>query len=290
MTDLAVRRRAYAEGLRAEAHLRSDALVDALATVPRERFLGSGPWQVAIRATRDRVEYRTTEDADPTHLYHNVLVAIDAGRQLNNGQPAGLAGWIDALNLGAGDRVVHVGCGTGYYTAVMAEVVGPTGHVVAIDIDPQLALRARANLAYLPQVEVHEGDGGACEVGAADAVFVNAGATHPRAVWLDALRAGGRLLLPITGANDLHAIGVGGMFLIARRRADFAATFVSPVAIFPCLGARDLDLGRALLRKAGPEWRNVRSLRREPHEPDGICWLHTSEGCLSTLALAEETA
>jgi protein-L-isoaspartate(D-aspartate) O-methyltransferase len=293
MTDLVAQRRAYAEQLRAVAHLRSDALVEALATVPRERFLGPGPWQVVVRATRDYVEYRTTEDADPTHLYDNVLVAIDAGRHLNNGQPAGLAAWIDALNLRAGDRVVHVGCGTGYYTAVMAEIVGPTGHVVAIDIDPQLAQRARANLAYLSQAEVYEGDGGTRDVGAVDAVdavFVNAGVTHPRAVWLDALRSGGRLLLPITGASDLNAIGVGGVFLITRRGFGFAATLVSPVAIFPCLGARDLDLGRALLRKQGPEWREVRSLRRESHEPDRTCWLHTPDGCLSTLALAEDAA
>ena len=50
-------------------------------------------------------------DADPRHLYRNALFAIDESRLLNNGEPAGLARWFDALDLRAGERVVHVGCG-----------------------------------------------------------------------------------------------------------------------------------------------------------------------------------
>ena len=40
-------RRWYAEEIRAVAHLTSDAVVEALARVPREAFLGAGPWQIA---------------------------------------------------------------------------------------------------------------------------------------------------------------------------------------------------------------------------------------------------
>jgi protein-L-isoaspartate(D-aspartate) O-methyltransferase len=297
MTDLAAQRRAYAEGLRAIAHLRSDELVEAFARVPRERFLGPGPWQIAAWVAPGRVEYRTTEDADPRHLYDDVLVAIDASRWLNNGQPSGLARWFDALGPRNGERVVHVGCGTGYYTAVLAELVGPTGHVVAIEIDPELAGRARENLAYLGHVQVCEGDGGQHDAGAADAIFVNAGATHPRSIWTDSLRSGGRLLLPITISHDASGMGSGGMFLITRQGASFAAELVSPVGIFPCLGSRDSQLNEELSRKQGltaggglPEWRAVRSLRREPHEPDATCWLHTPEGCLSTLSSGAPSA
>ena len=64
-----------------------------------------------------------------------MLVAIDPARQLNNGQPSGLCRWIDALDLSEGETVVHAGCGTGYYTALMAHMVGPTGHVTAIELD-----------------------------------------------------------------------------------------------------------------------------------------------------------
>jgi protein-L-isoaspartate(D-aspartate) O-methyltransferase len=172
--DLDTGRQFYAEELRAVANLQSEALIRAFAKVPREHFLGPGPWQIRIPS----LGYRTTPDANPKHLYHNVLVAIDAGRGLNNGQPSALALWFDALDLQEGNRVVHVGCGTGYYSAILAEVVGPTGHVIAIDVDPELASRARSNLSYLSHVQVLAGDGGEIDIGPNDAIFINAG-VHP---------------------------------------------------------------------------------------------------------------
>jgi len=159
MQNLETLRQLYAEELRAVANLRSPSLVQAFATVPREHFLGPGPWQIVAPAPPSQVAYRTTEDADPRHLFHNVLVAIDTTRRLNIGQPSSLAFWLDALALRSGDRVVHIGCGVGYYTAIMAEVVGPHGQVTAFELDPELAARARANLRSWPHVDVIAGDG-----------------------------------------------------------------------------------------------------------------------------------
>ena len=84
MSDLVARREFYADELRATAHLRSEALVRAFATVPREDFLSPGPWQTMTLGDAGSFAYRTTEDADPKHVYHDV-VAIDAERCLNNG-------------------------------------------------------------------------------------------------------------------------------------------------------------------------------------------------------------
>src|SRR6185503_9990147 len=112
------------------------------------------------------------------HVYHNVLVAIDARRRLNNGRPAFLASLIDQLGLQVGGSVCHVGCGTGYYSAVMAETVGRTGRVVAVEVDKTLARRARRNLKSYRQVEVVSGDGFAHDPGRVDAILVNAGVTH----------------------------------------------------------------------------------------------------------------
>jgi protein-L-isoaspartate O-methyltransferase len=52
-----------------------------------------------------------------------------------------------------------VGCGLGYYTAVIATVVGPTGRVVGVEVDGALAARARANLSAFDCVEVVEAAG-----------------------------------------------------------------------------------------------------------------------------------
>ena len=121
---------------------------------------------------------------------------------LNNGYPSFLAFLIEQLELKEGDHVVHVGCGPGYYTAVIAEVVGTTGQVTAMEIDSQLARRAESNLSYLAQVKIIEGDGGEENPGPCDAILVNAGATHPRSIWLDSLRTGGRLILPLTVTGE----------------------------------------------------------------------------------------
>ena len=103
-----------------------------------------------------------------------------------------------ALDLSCGMVFAHVGCGLGYYTALAAAVVGASGRVLAIDIDAELAARAARNLSGLQQVRVVSGDGTSVELPPCDAVLVNAGLTHPLPRWLNALREGGRLLLPIT--------------------------------------------------------------------------------------------
>ena len=73
-------------------------------------------------------------------------MAIDPARGLNNGEPSFLAYLIDALELKAGEHVAHIGCGTGYYSAILAEVVGKKGRVTSVEIDQKLAVRAKRNL------------------------------------------------------------------------------------------------------------------------------------------------
>jgi len=120
VSDLATSRRRFAEELRATAHLISDGLVAAFAKVPRERFVGPGPWQICVFADDGSWSYRTTDSADPIHVYGDVLIGIDSARGLNNGEPSSLAAWIESLALRSGETVVHIGSGTGYYTAILA--------------------------------------------------------------------------------------------------------------------------------------------------------------------------
>jgi protein-L-isoaspartate(D-aspartate) O-methyltransferase len=283
MSDLDIARQFYAEELRAVADLQSESLVQAFAKVPREHFLGPGPWQVRSPGSEG---YWTTKDTDPRRLYHNILVAIDASRQLNNGHPGFLAFLLDELKLQPGDRAVHVGCGTGYYTAVMAEVVESQGYVTAIEIDPQLAAQARGNLSYLPHVQVFAGDGGVIDPGPSDAILINAGATHPRLAWLDSLRIGGRLLVPLTVTEEAENSGGGRVLKVTRQPGGLVARFISGVGIFSCVGGRDAELNQRLKQafKRG-DAKSVQSLRRDKHESSDACWFHGENFCLSRLSI-----
>ncbi len=289
MSDLDSIRRYYAEELRAVANLHSEALVDAFAKVSREDFLGPGPWLILnpfhmVDGSNEASYYRQTADADPKHLYHNVLVAIDAKRCLNNGQPSFLAILIDSLDLVPGDSVAHIGCGTGYYTAIMAEVVGPKGRVTAFELDTQLAARARTNLSHLSHVEVVESDSSGVAPNGYDGMLVNAGATHPRHAWLDALRLGARLILPLTVSNEADVTHSGEVLKITRQGNGLSAGFLCSTSIFPCSGARDPELNdklRAAFKRG--DLNCVQSLRRDRHAPSDACWLHSDQFCLSTL-------
>ncbi len=276
-------RREFAEKIRATSALRSNRLVDALASVPREDFLGPGPWQILRLAEAGR-GYQLTPDGDPRHLYDNVLVALDAKRNLNNGEPAALLRWLDDLDLSPGDRFLHVGCGVGYYTAVAAVAVAG-GSVVGIELDPQLAERARQNLGHWPSVTVVDGDGSEFVSQPFDAILVNAGATEPVPSWVDLLRIRGRLFVPMTvDLPTTPGVGAGHMLLVTRHSGAYSARFTSPVAIFHCAGARTTD-GANLLRQAylrGGQDR-VRSLRRDEHPTGPQCWLHAARFCLSYL-------
>jgi protein-L-isoaspartate(D-aspartate) O-methyltransferase len=278
-------RHAYAEELRFTARVRSPAVVKAFATVPREQFVGPGPWRVI--SPMSSLEYWTTEDADPRHVYHDVLIAIDESRHLNNGQPSLWAHLYDELALTAGAHVVHVGAGTGYYSAVLAEIVGPNGRVTAFEIDPVLAVRARQALAAWPQASVLAADGFAvAPEQPADAIVVNAGVTHFSPVWLQSLAAeNGRLLVPLTGENWR-----GGFLLITRHAGDsrrYPARFVGQTGIIPCVGGRDPE-AQALLEAAlaRAPFDAVRSLRRASEEPDASCWLVGDDWWLSTEPVA----
>jgi protein-L-isoaspartate(D-aspartate) O-methyltransferase len=173
MDDLRSARKLYAESIRQKAHLRSEQLVRALAEVPREDYLGPGPWKI-MRFVFP-LKYEDTPDANPAHTYDDVLVALDQHRILNNGLPSAVARWLDTMNIQPGEHVVHAGCGTGYYTALIAHMVTGTGLVTAIELDTHLADRARTTLRPFCQVEVIAGDATRYDPGPVDAIFVNAG-------------------------------------------------------------------------------------------------------------------
>jgi protein-L-isoaspartate(D-aspartate) O-methyltransferase len=249
----------------------------AFASTPRENFVGPPPWR--IFTPRGYIE--TTSD-DPFYLYQDVVVSLGTQAPLNNGQPTLHAYCIHTLGLKKGEHVLHIGAGSGYYTTILAKLVGETGIVDAYEIEAELAQRASANLTALPQARVHARSGTIAPLPACDAIYVNAGATEPVAVWLDALKPQGRLLFPLTASS-----GGGAMLLVTRQNEDtYAARFLMQVSFVPCMGARDEataeKLGKAFRnRNWSRHWSRVKSLHRNS-DPDRSCWFAGKGWWLST--------
>jgi len=283
-TELGIIRATYARQILAAASVVDARLEAALGAVRREEFLGPGPWPI-LRWFR---KYVLTPDADPAFLYTHDLVGILPERQINNGQPSLHARLIHHAAPAVGEHVVHIGTGTGYYTAILAHLVGSSGRVTGIEYDRELAARAKANFASHPNVDIVEGDGTSVPFHEADAIYVNAGCTRPAENWLDRLADNGRLILPLTsdqgfGASSLdHLALAGAVFLIERRGSDYSAKWISSVAIFPCAGNRDEVSERALAEAfAKGGWERVTRLYRDQDIPEERSWVRGPGWCLA---------
>ena len=277
-------RRAYAKRVMFVADSADRRLEAAFASIPRETFLPRGPWQVVrFDPWRGSRGYIRTPSSNLAYIYDDVVVAILPERHLNNGQPALHARLMAEAAPKLGEHVVHIGIGAGYYTAILAHLAGARGAVTAIEYDPELAALSTRNLGDRRNVTVIHGDGTQADFAPADVIYVNAGATAPLPHWLDRLKEGGRLIVPLTEAGFPNGdVRRGAVFRIERHGEDYLARRVSPVAIFPCAGGRDLAAETALaaaFAKGGAE--NVTRLYRHADVPDDDCWLKGGGWCLA---------
>jgi protein-L-isoaspartate(D-aspartate) O-methyltransferase len=259
-------------------------IIEAFSAVPRERFIGPAPWRVVTQNG-----YVNVPTEDPAFLYQDFAVGLQPDKQVNNGQPSLHVRCLAALQIKPGEKVVHVGAGTGYYTALLATLVGPNGSIIAYEIDEDLARKAMVNLESYRNVTVQNRSGVQGPLPGCDVIYVNAGATGLMDAWLDALHPGGRVLFPLTTVH-----GAGAMLLVTKTVNGFAAKFVVQAAFIHCVGARDEEMGKKLLEafKSGGLWNlankngvwDVRSLRRNI-QPDGTCWFAGQGWWLSTVAV-----
>ncbi len=274
--ELAILRQAYARRVYFASNADDPRLETCLAEVRREDFLGPGPWDMPVMGPGPTSTYRRTPDADPMWLYHDALVGLMPEKELNNGVPSFLTFLISLGRVAEGEHAVHIGAGVGYYSAFLARLVGEQGKVTAIEYEPALAARAQANLAGYSQVRALQGDGGAMALEPADVILVNAGAARPADVWLDALKDGGRLIVPLAvgynGPNGLAGTR-GGIFVIERRGEAYDAKWRSATAIYPCIGVQDAESAAGLaegFKRGGAD--KVRRLHRTSDVPAEICW------------------
>ena len=150
------------------------SIINAFASVYRENFLGPGPSKI-----RTKRNYALTQSNDPSFLYQDVLVELPKKAHVNNGQPSLHAGCINALRIETGDSVVHIGAGTGYYTAILVELVGQSGSVIAYEIDEESSSNASRNLRNRPNVNIQACSGADSSIPECDVIYVNAGVTGP---------------------------------------------------------------------------------------------------------------
>lgn len=213
----------------------TERVLHAFKTVSREAFAGSGPWKLRSSVAGALLPPKQTPDADPRWLYHCVLVVLDEEKGINIGDPGLWARLLARADIQPGARVLQVGAGVGYYTAILSQLVGPTGHVTAYEIEKELAVRATANLADWNNVDMHHGNAATDLKGTEtfDVVVAFAGVTHVPPAWASRLAPNAKLLLPLTGAT-----GWGAMILARPTREGFDAVTLGRCGFYPCEGAR----------------------------------------------------
>jgi protein-L-isoaspartate(D-aspartate) O-methyltransferase len=288
-SEMAVVQRAYARQMLAASGLHDDRVEAAFTAVHREDFLGSEPWQVV-----QHPPISPLSDNDPVAVYQDVVIALQPGRGVNNGSPSLHAKMLHDLAVEPGQQVAHIGAGAGYYTAILAELVGPSGRVSAFEFDADLAARAGANLAPWRNVSMTAADGAGAPADMVDRIYVNFAVAAPAASWLQRLKPQGRLLFalgaphPQARARFPRHSAKGGVVVIDRVAKGFAAQYRYP-AYYVCAegelaGDERSELALfAAFEKGGIEF--VKSLRLSGAVDPTRCWYATSRWGLSYDAL-----
>lgn len=168
----------------------------------------------------EAVQHRAYEDAP---------LPIGCGQTTS--QPSLQALYLQLLELRSTDRVLEVGTGSGFQTALLSRIAA---HVYSIERVAQLAQRARAalDLLRIDNVALLVGDGsiGWARYAPYDAVLVAAGAPAVPVALLDQLAVGGRLLIPI-GERDEQRLQ-----LFRKTEAGVASEVVATCSFVPLIG------------------------------------------------------
>jgi len=175
--------------------IRDARVLEAMTVVPRHRFVDPA---LAPQAYEDRP------------------LAIGFGQTIS--QPYMVARATELAAPRPTDRALEVGAGSGYQTAVLAELAA---EVYAIEIVPALAARARQALAETGYrnvvVESFDGSGGWPEHAPYDVIIVSAGAPRIPALMVSELADGGRLVIPVGGPDEQE-------LAVVRREGDHYVT------------------------------------------------------------------
>jgi protein-L-isoaspartate(D-aspartate) O-methyltransferase len=263
-TSLAGRRKRLVAEVLQTSGIRDERIAAALSDVPRHLFLPHLP----------------PEDA---YLDDAIVTKRDADGQpiSSSSQPAIMAIMLDQLTLAPGQRVLEIGAGTGYNAALMRHIVGPSGTVVSVDIDADVADRAREHLASAgyPDVTVVAADGAEGYPPGApyDRVIATVGVSDLAPAWLHEAGPGARIVVPL----DVR----GSQLAVAFGRSGSGGHWVSR-SIAPC------GFMRMRGSLAGPERAVVLQPGLSVMLPDGLTLAdgHEVDGAALAAFLAEPPA
>ncbi|RPH69085.1 methyltransferase domain-containing protein, partial [bacterium] len=147
-------------------------------------------------------------------VYSDRVIAAkkdEEGRWLSSSsQPAIMAIMLEQLGLEPGQRVLEIGAGTGYNAALMAHILGEAGQVVTVEIDQDLTEAARDHLAAAGYERVRavcaDGGYGYPEAAPYDRIILTVASGDLTPAWLEQLKPGGRIVLPLTLRGSMKSI------------------------------------------------------------------------------------
>jgi protein-L-isoaspartate(D-aspartate) O-methyltransferase len=195
-TSLAGLRERLVEQVLQTSGIHDERIATALRDVPRHLFLPHLP----------------PEDA---YLDDAIVTKRDADGQpiSSSSQPAIMAIMLDQLTLAPGQRVLEIGAGTGYNAALMQHIIGPTGTVVSVDIEADLAERAREHLASAGYQDVTvvaaDGADGYPPGAPYDRVIATVGVSDLASAWLEQAAPGARIVVPLDVRGSQLAVAFG---------------------------------------------------------------------------------
>jgi protein-L-isoaspartate(D-aspartate) O-methyltransferase len=195
-----------------------------------ERLREQGIRDLAVlRAFGETPRHLFVPEALRERAYEDTALPIGRGQTIS--RPLTHANYLQALSLQGKERVLEVGTGSGYQAALLSQLVA---QVFTVERFAQLADRAREGLAQagVRNVTVLVGDGslGWRPYAPYDAILVSAAAPSVPQPLLDQLGDGGRLLVPLGGADAQELIR------ITRRGSTFNDERLSAASFVPLVG------------------------------------------------------
>ena len=219
MTEIEELQAGFIDALTASGEIKDQKWLSAFREIPRGLFV---PYY--FTQTIDRSGWVLTESPTPqwaAGVYRNQPLITqlsgddtlpDTARQghpvngvstSSSSAPSLMALMLEALNVHDGHKILEIGTGTGYNTALLCYRVGPQ-LVSSIDIDPDLITRARQRLAtlnYAPHLAIQDGMTGCAAQSPFDRIIATVAVHRPPQEWITQTRTGGTILLPLDRRN-----------------------------------------------------------------------------------------